>query len=116
MKKIILQKLYNICLSLSYHFDNKLLAKCTIFLGTSLLMLISSCNADSKTEEPEVTCYVSVAEEPPAQDTTSSEDPEAIYCYAPMIVDEPTEKQSDTEKSEPESSSTDAATETTENQ
>lgn len=115
MKKIILQKLYNVSLSLSYYFDNKWLVKCKIFLGTSLLMLINSCGADLKTEEPEIACYLWV-ENTDTQDSTSHEEPEVIYCYVSMPEEEPSEQQDATEKTESESSSTDTATETTENQ
>lgn len=97
MKKTILRGLYNTCLSLSNYFDNKLLTKCKVFLGTSLLVLMGSCSDDPK-EEPEVTCYVTV-EEPDSnsQDSTSYEEPE-VSCYLTMQYKDLMEEQDTTEK------------------
>ena len=58
MKKIIFKGLYTIVLNLSNRFNIRLLSGLKIFLGTTLLVLMSSCLKQEKEEEPEVTCYL----------------------------------------------------------
>ena len=57
MKKLIFKGLYTIVLNLSNRFNIRLLSGLKIFLGTSLLVLMSSCQKPEKEEVPEVTCY-----------------------------------------------------------
>jgi hypothetical protein len=72
MKKVVYKGLYAIVLSLTNRFNIRLLSGLKIFLGTTLLVLMSSCV--KKEEEPEITCY-----DPAQSDVT---------CY---LVDPPKE-------------------------
>ena len=60
MKKLIFKGLYTIVLNLSNRFNIRLLSGLKIFLGTTLLVLMSSCLKQEKEEEPEVSCYFPV--------------------------------------------------------
>ncbi|MDR2913308.1 MAG: hypothetical protein LBV74_00485 [Tannerella sp.] len=54
MKKVIYKGLYQIFLILSNQFNIRFLTKCKIFLGTSLLVITSSCDGDDGIK---VMCY-----------------------------------------------------------
>ncbi len=56
MKKLIYKGLYQMLLTLSNQFSNRFLTKCKIFLGTSLLVITSSCDKGGD-DEPELMCY-----------------------------------------------------------
>lgn len=63
MKRIIYKGLYNMSLTLSNRFNNRLLVKCKLFLGTALLLLTTnSCN---EPDDSEIMCY-----DPAPVDTT----------------------------------------------
>lgn len=56
MKKSVYHSLYQVFLSLSNHFNNRFFVKCKILLGTTLIVLTSSCSKDED-DEPELMCY-----------------------------------------------------------
>ena len=56
MKIALYKSLYSILLTLTNRFNNRLLSTFKIFLGTSLLLIMSSCLKKEK-EEDEIMCY-----------------------------------------------------------
>ena len=75
MKKVVYKGLYAIVLSLTNRFNIRLLTGLKIFLGTTLLVLMSSCV--KKEEEPEISCYLPAPPQEtvlpePAQPATAS--------------------------------------------
>ncbi len=91
MKKKVFHGLYDICLSLSNHFNNKLLTRCKIFIGISLLVLMGSCSGDP--EEEVVTCYLTVGPdeeeiiEPTCYLSIPCEDTKSIELPQPSSTD-----------------------------
>ena len=55
MKKTVYKGLYAVLLRLTNSFNNRLLSRYKIFLGTTLLLLMS--NSCKKDNEPEIMCY-----------------------------------------------------------
>lgn len=78
MKKLVYKSLYNILLQSSNRFNNNLLTKCKIFLGTSLLIITT--NSCDDPDDPQVMCY----------DPMPPEKTEEIQSPSPSS---PTEKQ-----------------------
>jgi len=71
MRKIIYRFSYDVLLTLSNRFKSRLLSRYKIFLGTALLVLLSSCSKkeNEEAEEEGPLCYL-----PPApQETAISE-------------------------------------------
>jgi hypothetical protein len=60
MRKVLYKSLYSILLTLTNLFRSRLLSKYKIFLGTALLIIMSSCSKKEKEEEiPDgPTCYL----------------------------------------------------------
>ena len=78
MKKIVYKGLYAIVLNLTNRFNIRLLSVLKIFLGTTLLVLMSSCLKQEKEEEPEILCY-----DPASQEIVK---PEAAQSASTSIV------------------------------
>ena len=71
MKKALYKSLYTILLTLTNRFNNRLLSTFKIFLGTSLLLIMSSCLKQEK-EEDLIMCYMPV--EPPQESSVIAPD------------------------------------------